>query len=129
MNKVDPIVPQIRLVPHYGNERRKNDDQGMLKVFFFPEILVLCCYHFFVTFGPDMLYTSCTSTTDNICFAAANNTVSTKLYNMYPMLMDLHVMMFIGFGFLSVFLKTHCWASVGFTFLIACWAIQLNPLS
>lgn len=33
-------------------------------------------------------------------------------------------MMFIGFGFLMVFLKTHCWASIGFNYLIAAWAIQ-----
>ena len=33
-------------------------------------------------------------------------------------------MMFIGFGYLMVFLKTHCWASIGFTFLIAAWTIQ-----
>jgi len=35
-------------------------------------------------------------------------------------------MIFVGFGFLMVFLKTHSWTSVGFNFLIACWALQLN---
>jgi ammonium transporter Rh len=38
-------------------------------------------------------------------------------------------MIFVGFGFLMVFLKTHSWASVGFNFLISCWALQLNTLT
>jgi hypothetical protein len=37
-------------------------------------------------------------------------------------------MIFIGFGFLMVFLKTHCWASIGFNYLIAAWAIQCTIL-
>jgi hypothetical protein len=42
---------------------------------------------------------------------------------------DLHVMTFVGFGFMYAFLKNHSWSSIGFTFLIACWAMQLNTLS
>jgi ammonium transporter Rh len=42
----------------------------------------------------------------------------------YPMWMDIHVMIFIGFGFLMVFLKHHSWSSVGFNYLIGAWAIQ-----
>jgi hypothetical protein len=37
-------------------------------------------------------------------------------------------MIFIGFGFLMVFLKTHCWASVGFNFLVGAWALQCGML-
>jgi ammonium transporter Rh len=33
-------------------------------------------------------------------------------------------MVFVGFGFLMAFLKTHSWTSIGFNYLIACWAIQ-----
>ena len=33
-------------------------------------------------------------------------------------------MVFIGFGFLMAFLKTHSWTSIGFNYLVACWAIQ-----
>jgi len=32
-------------------------------------------------------------------------------------------MIFIGFGFLMVFLKSHNWSSIGYNYLIACWAI------
>lgn len=37
-------------------------------------------------------------------------------------------MIFIGFGFLMVFLKNHSWCSIGFNYLVACWAIQICVL-
>merc|ERR1719400_2390140 len=46
----------------------------------------------------------------------------------YPIFQDVHVMIFIGFGFLMVFLKTHSWTSVGFNFLIAAWVLQAGIL-
>jgi ammonium transporter Rh len=46
----------------------------------------------------------------------------------YPIFQDVHVMIFIGFGFLMVFLKTHSWTSVGYNFLIASWALQITIL-
>lgn len=46
----------------------------------------------------------------------------------YPMFQDVHVMIFIGFGFLMVFLKTHSWTSVGYNMLIAAFALQLGIL-
>jgi len=42
----------------------------------------------------------------------------------YPMWMDIHALVFIGFGFLMCFLKTHSWSSIGFNYLVAAWAIQ-----
>lgn len=46
----------------------------------------------------------------------------------YPMFMDVHCMIFVGFGFLMVFMKSYSWTAVGFNFLIACWASQLTYL-
>jgi len=37
-------------------------------------------------------------------------------------------MIFIGFGFLMVFLKNNSWTSIGFNYLIAAWAIQIGIL-
>ena len=37
-------------------------------------------------------------------------------------------MIFVGFGFLMVFLKTHSWTSVGFNFLIAAYTLQITIL-
>lgn len=46
----------------------------------------------------------------------------------YPYWQDVHVMIYIGFGFLMVFLKTNSWTSVGFNFLLSAWAFQLAIL-
>lgn len=37
-------------------------------------------------------------------------------------------MIYVGFGFLMVFLKQHCWTSVGYNFIIAAYAAQLTIL-
>lgn len=37
-------------------------------------------------------------------------------------------MIYVGFGFLMVFLKQHSWTSVGYNFLIAAYASQLTLL-
>ncbi len=44
------------------------------------------------------------------------------------MFQDVHVMIFIGFGFLMVFLRHHAWTSVSFNFLVSAFVIQLGIL-
>lgn len=46
----------------------------------------------------------------------------------YPMWQDLHVMIYIGFGFLMVFLKTSSWTAVGFNYMLAAFAFQWGIL-
>ena len=43
------------------------------------------------------------------------------MQSVYPMMQDVHVMIYIGFGFLMVFLKTSSWTAVGFNFLLSAW--------
>lgn len=43
----------------------------------------------------------------------------------YKQWMDVHVMIFVGFGFLMVFLKRHAWSSVSFNFFAAAFAFQI----
>ena len=38
--------------------------------------------------------------------------------------MDVHTMMFIGFGFLMTFLKKYGYSSVGYNFLVAAYVLQ-----
>lgn len=45
-----------------------------------------------------------------------------------PLFTDLHVMVFVGFGFLWCFLKSHNWSSIGYNYLIACYAILIEIL-
>ncbi|CAG9856090.1 unnamed protein product [Phyllotreta striolata] len=42
----------------------------------------------------------------------------------YPMFQDVHVMIFIGFGFLMTFLKRYGFSSVGFTLLLGAFVVQ-----
>lgn len=63
-------------------------------------------------------------TTDPAVFAKEQAAATAMITEYYPMWMDIHVMIFIGFGFLMVFLKHHSWSSVGFNYLIGAWAIQ-----
>ncbi|PNJ56761.1 RHBG isoform 1 [Pongo abelii] len=51
-----------------------------------------------------------------------------EFYFCYPSFQDVHAMVFVGFGFLMVFLQ-HCgFSSVGFTFLLAAFALQWSTL-
>lgn len=47
----------------------------------------------------------------------------------YAMFQDIHVMMFIGFGFLMTFLKKYGFSSVGFNFLLAAFVLQWATLT
>lgn len=42
----------------------------------------------------------------------------------YPYFQDVHVMMFIGFGFLMTFLRRYSFSSVSFNFLIAAFVLE-----
>lgn len=42
---------------------------------------------------------------------------------------DVHAMIFVGFGFLMVFLQRYGFSSVGFTFLVAAFTLQWATLA
>lgn len=50
------------------------------------------------------------------------------LYSHFTGFQDVHVMIFIGFGFLMTFLQRYGFSSVGFNFLIAAFALQWATL-
>lgn len=64
--------------------------------------------------------------TKAVDIAMEDAVVAGMLANFYGMFMDVHVMIFIGFGFLMVFLKTHSWSSICMNYIAAAWALQLN---
>ncbi|KAB5586879.1 hypothetical protein PHYPO_G00006510 [Pangasianodon hypophthalmus] len=51
-----------------------------------------------------------------------------EFYARYPSFQDVHVMIFIGFGFLMTFLQRYGFSSVGFNFLIAAFSLQWATL-
>jgi ammonium transporter Rh len=38
--------------------------------------------------------------------------------------MNVHIMIFIGFGFLMAFLRTHSWSAVGLNMIVSAWTMQ-----
>ncbi|KAI5626917.1 ammonium transporter Rh type C-like 2 [Silurus asotus] len=60
-------------------------------------------------------------------FKAKHNITSdieNDFYYRYPSFQDVHVMIFVGFGFLMTFLKRYGFGAVGFNFLIAAFGLQ-----
>ena len=45
------------------------------------------------------------------------------------MYVDVHVMIFVGFGFLMVFLKSYSWSAVGINMFIAAWSLEVCVLT
>jgi ammonium transporter Rh len=55
-------------------------------------------------------------------FANENLKATEDMQSLYPMWQQINVMVFIGFGFLKVFLKTFSWSAISFNFLCAAMA-------
>jgi ammonium transporter Rh len=61
---------------------------------------------------------------------ALNTTdVGNELKEYYASYQDVHVMIFVGFGFLMTFLRRHGYSALGYTFLLACIALQFSVLT
>ncbi|XP_059120766.1 ammonium transporter Rh type B [Peromyscus eremicus] len=58
-----------------------------------------------------------------------SSNVDNEFYFRYPSFQDVHAMIFIGFGFLMVFLQRYGFSSVGFTFLVAAFTLQWATLA
>ncbi|KAM9409758.1 ammonium transporter Rh type C 2-like [Pholidichthys leucotaenia] len=50
--------------------------------------------------------------------------IENDFYFRYPSFQDVHVMIFVGFGFLMTFLKRYSFGGVGFAFLISAFGLQ-----
>jgi ammonium transporter Rh len=59
---------------------------------------------------------------------ASNTGSENTMDKFYPLYQDVHVMIFIGFGFLMTFLNKYGFSSVGYNFLIAAFTIQWSIL-
>ena len=93
-------------------------------LFLVAEIVLLVIYAFAATYGEGLINTGTTAA----AFDAQDNATAAKMARLYPFYQDMNVMVFVGFGIIMTFLKTNCWTSVGFNFVISCWAIQLNVI-
>lgn len=57
-----------------------------------------------------------------------NDPDKNSLGEFYPMFQDVHVMIFVGFGYLMTFLKRYGYGSISFNFMIAAFGIQWATL-
>jgi ammonium transporter Rh len=78
------------------------------------EVLSIIFYGLFTTYGNEV-----DGITDN-----ENNTIS----NYYPLYQDIHVMIFVGFGFLMTFMRSYNLSAVSYNFLLGAIAIQYSIL-
>ena len=74
-----------------------------------------------------VLFATCTTYGTDVSGGDDSAKQTVALY--YPMFQDVHVMIFVGFGFLMTFLKYHGWSSVMFNMLVSCWCIQWGILN
>jgi len=51
------------------------------------------------------------------------------IQSIYPLYQDVHVMIFVGFGFLMTFLHKYSYGAVGFTFLVGALSLQWGILT
>lgn len=83
--------------------------------FIFFEVAMIVVYSQVTTYGDSGRY-----------YGPGDDPTSKDYMNfMYPYFQHVQVMMFIGFGFLMTFLRSHSWTSVGVNFLISVVVIEM----
>ena len=86
-------------------------------IFFAIQAVLVVLFGLFTTYGPAGK------------LAVEATTVDAEGAALYPYYQDINVMMFLGFGFLMTFLRSHAWTSIGLNFLISVLVIQVYILS
>ncbi|XP_004606015.1 ammonium transporter Rh type A [Sorex araneus] len=81
------------------------------------EITMIVLFHFFVEYEMEQKPNSTKSSTVD------------RTLELYPLFQDVHVMIFVGFGFLMTFLKKYGFSSVGINLLIASLGLQWGTLA
>ncbi|XP_030637058.1 ammonium transporter Rh type A isoform X1 [Chanos chanos] len=84
------------------------------------EIITIILYAIFVTYDDGK------SSHDD--HASNKSHTEENPLSLYPMFQDVHVMIFIGFGFLMTFLKKYGFSSVGINLLLAAFGLQWGLL-
>ncbi|GCC34696.1 hypothetical protein chiPu_0013171 [Chiloscyllium punctatum] len=82
------------------------------------EAVIIILYGFFITYDDGA----------NSRLIHNNTGQIEQFYKIYPSFQDIHVMIFVGFGFLMTFLKNYGFSSVGFNLLIAAFGLQWGIL-
>uniref|UniRef100_A0A8C5I4N0 Ammonium transporter Rh type C 2-like n=1 Tax=Gouania willdenowi TaxID=441366 RepID=A0A8C5I4N0_GOUWI len=104
----------------FGPQKNTNVRVGLPAVCFVWQIAMVVLFGVFIRYDEE-------SDTHWVEFRRENNITSdieNDFYFRYPSFQDVHVMIFVGFGFLMTFLKRYSYGGVGFNFLIAAFGLQ-----
>ena len=115
----------------------QKDGEQISKHFFWilipAQIVLIVLFGVFVQYGPgpspvvagSAMYRAKTIEASREVAAAAH----ASFYAKYPFYQDIHVMIFIGFGYLMTFLRKFGYSAVGYTFLIGAFVMQWHILN
>ncbi|KAI5943485.1 ammonium transporter Rh type C isoform X1 [Manis javanica] len=84
------------------------------------EVAMVVLFGVFVRYQPD----ADARWTEDKLSRNVTSDLDNEFYYRYPSFQDVHVMIFVGFGFLMTFLQRYGYSSVGFNFLLAAFGIQ-----
>lgn len=85
-------------------------------LFGFFQVVLIILYGIFVDYDPDTVSPKSTDAQHQYAL-------------IYPLYQDVHVMIFVGFGFLMTFLRKYEYSAVGLTFLVAAMCLQWGILT
>nr|AGU71418.1 Rhesus family C-type glycoprotein 2 [Lipophrys pholis] len=104
----------------FGPQKNTNVRISLPAVCFVWQIAMIVLFGVFIRYDEE-------SDAHWIEFRRENNITSdieNDFYFRYPSFQDVHVMIFVGFGFLMTFLRRYSYGGVGFNFLIAAFGLQ-----
>ncbi|XP_078105927.1 rh family, C glycoprotein a [Sander vitreus] len=105
----------------FGRQKNTNIRVSLPAVCFVWQIAMIILFGVFVRYNYE------SDVREWIEFKHSHNLTSdieNDFYFRYPSFQDVHVMIFVGFGFLMTFLKRYSFSGVGFNFLIAAFGVQ-----
>uniref|UniRef100_A0A8C9Z7K7 Rh family B glycoprotein n=1 Tax=Sander lucioperca TaxID=283035 RepID=A0A8C9Z7K7_SANLU len=95
---------------------------------FILEIILIILFGVLVQYDDETDARECHSEHNGHAESEIHSEYENDFYYRYPSFQDVHVMIFIGFGFLMTFLQRYGFSSVGFNFLIAAFSLQWATL-
>jgi len=76
-----------------------------------------------------ILYATCAEFNPDLAINTSFDDVDIEVLTVYPMFQDVHVMIFVGFGFLMTFLNKYGFSAVSFNFVLSAMTIQWSMLA
>ena len=127
--KTVPLQNQANVIESHKevNERPSQTPQSAARIYAWTIILVVLQAIIILLLGLFYKFGKLTHPENQ----EANNQIESnqELANSYGLFQDVHVMVFIGFGFLYTYLKNHSWTSVAINFFLAAFTIEFSLLT